>query len=86
MNATSHNKAFVPSVEGIKLQCNVKGDGPVSFVKRLQRSSTWYLISLDGFVKSLWLEGGNFDVSPQCMCVPRGGYSVWKRVPTAVRQ
>ena len=36
----------------------------MSFVKRLQRSPTGELIPSDGFVKSLWLEGGNFDVLP----------------------
>ena len=45
-----HKKAFVPSVEGIGLLCSIKADSPVKFVERLQRSSTWYLILLDGSV------------------------------------
>ena len=50
MYAPSHKKAFLPSVEGIGLLCNVKADGPVSFVECLQRSSTWYLTPFDGSV------------------------------------
>ena len=50
MYATSHKKPFVSSVGGIRLLCNVKAEGKVSFVKLLQRSPTRYLIPLDGCV------------------------------------
>ena len=50
MYATSHKRPFVPSVGGNRLLCNVKAEGPVSFVKRRQRSQTGQLIPLDGSV------------------------------------
>ena len=40
MYVTSHKRPFVPSVGGIGLLCNVWAEGPVSFLKRWQRSLT----------------------------------------------
>ena len=40
MYATSHKRLFVPSVWGIRLLCDVKAEGPVSFMTHLQRSPT----------------------------------------------
>ena len=50
MYARSHKRPFVPSVGGIGLLCNVQAEGPVSFVKRWQRSLTGKLIPLDGSI------------------------------------
>ena len=50
MYVTSHKRPFIPSVGGIGLLCNVKAEGRVCFVKRLQRSPTGKLIPLDGSV------------------------------------
>ena len=50
MYAASHKKAFVQSVGGIRLPCNVLEEGKVRFVKRLQRSPTGLMIPLDGFL------------------------------------
>ena len=49
MYVTSHKRPFVASVGGIGLLCNVWAQGPVSFVKRRQRS-LGTLIPLDGSV------------------------------------
>ena len=51
MYATSHKRPFVPSVGGIRLLCNVKAQGPVSFVKPRQRLPTGLMIPLDSSVR-----------------------------------
>ena len=50
MYATSHKRQFILSVGDIGLLCNIWAEGPVGFVKLLQRSPTGELIPLDGFV------------------------------------
>ena len=74
MYAISHKKPYVPSVGGIRLLCNVYiGRGQSLFCETSAKVTNWvtdpfrWLCEL--FLKGLWLEGENFDVSPESKVV-----------------
>ena len=67
MYATSHKKSFVPSVGGIRCLSR----GPSQFCETLAKDTNWVTGGSVTFVKSLWAEGGIFDVSPQ-------GSEIWQ--------
>ena len=60
MYLTGYKRPFVPSFGGIRLLYNVLAQGPDSFVWIEGPVS----FVLGTFREGLWLEGGNFDVSP----------------------